>query len=200
MTLSELTQQVRVCKDCPLSKTRTHAVPGDGNPKAQIMFIGEGPGKNEDLQGLPFVGAAGKFLDQMLAGIGMKRADVYIANVVKCRPPENRDPEPSEKEACFKYLVQQVQLIAPKLIVFLGRHAMGQFLPPDLKISQVHGQPKVYWSVAGKESGKKQVYLPLYHPAAALYNGRMRQVLEDDFRQIPVILKKVDELLKEGKL
>lgn len=200
MTLEELNQAVKNCSKCPLHKGRTNAVPGTGNPQAEIMFIGEGPGKNEDLQGLPFVGAAGKFLDELLAEIKMERKDVFIANAVKCRPPENRDPEPAEKAACFPYLLEQIKLIQPKLICFLGRHSMGLFLPPDLKISEVHGQPKIYWSPEGEASGKKQVYLPLYHPAAALYNGGMREKLKDDFRRIPSILKKVDELLQQNKL
>ena len=199
MSLDNLIQEIKSCTKCSLCKERTNVVAGDGNPKADLMFIGEAPGKNEDLQGLPFVGAAGKFLEEMLAEIGMKRSDIYIANVVKCRPPENRDPLPEEKEACWPYLVEQVKIIQPKLIAFLGRHAMGMFLP-EMKISEVHGQPKIYWGIGGEASGKKQVYLPLYHPAAALYNGGMREKLKDDFRRIPSILKKVDELFAEGKL
>jgi uracil-DNA glycosylase family 4 len=156
----------------------TQLVFGDGNPDAEIVFIGEAPGKNEDEQGLPFVGAAGKFLEEMLNKIGMKRSDVYITNIVKYRPPENRDPYPDEKAAFLPFLRSQLEVIAPKLVVTLGRHSMDSLLP-GLQISKVHGQPKRY---------KGQVYLPLFHPAAALYNGGMRQTLIDDFARIPTIL------------
>ena len=154
---------------------------GVGNPEADILFIGEAPGKNEDLQGEPFVGAAGKFLNEMLEGIGLKRADIYITNIVKYRPPHNRDPLPEEKTAFLPFLQEQIAIIKPKLIVTLGRHSMDVLLP-GLKISQVHGEPKRY---------KGQVYLPLFHPAAALYNGGMRQTLIEDFSLIPAILKKL---------
>jgi uracil-DNA glycosylase len=200
VSLDNLIQEIKGCTKCSLCKGRINVVAGDGNPHAEIMFIGEGPGKNEDLQGLPFVGAAGKFLEEMLAEIGLKRSDIYITNVVKCRPPENRDPLPEEKQACWTYLIEQVKLIQPKLIAFLGRHAMGMFLPETLKISEVHGQAKIYWGIEGEKSGQKQVYLPLYHPAAALYNGGMRNKLKDDFRRIPSILKKIDTLRVEGKI
>src|SRR3989338_2730743 len=128
-TLIEIAEQVKVCTKCGLCKARAKAVPGSGNPNADVMFIGEGPGKNEDLQGEPFVGAAGKFLEELLACINMKRQDVFITNVVKCRPPGNRDPEPEEVATCYPYLEKQVALIKPKLIVLLGRHAMYRFLP-----------------------------------------------------------------------
>src|SRR6185437_13237611 len=137
----------------------------------------------EDEQGLPFVGAAGKFLNEMLEGIGMKRADIYITNIVKYRPPENRDPFPDEKGAFLPYLKEQISVIKPKMIVTLGRHSMEMLLPPGLKISDCHGQPKRY---------KGQVYMPLFHPAAALYNGGMRQTLIDDFSQIPRILAQIN--------
>ena len=158
---------------------------GDGNPDADVVFIGEAPGKNEDEQGRPFVGAAGKFLNEMLESIGMKREDVYITNIVKYRPPNNRDPEPEEKEAFWPYLVRQLDIIQPKLVVTLGRHSMEYFLP-GMKISTVHGEPK---RVTFGE--KKQVIMPLFHPAAALYNGGMRQALIDDFSQILTILEKI---------
>jgi len=164
-----------------LRKGATQLVFGDGNPEAQVVFIGEAPGKNEDEQGKPFVGAAGKFLNEMLAMIGLERKDIYITNIVKYRPPNNRDPLPDEKDAFLPYLQEQLDIIAPKLIVTLGRHSMDVLLP-GLKISQVHGQPKRY---------KDHVYLPLFHPAAALYNGGMRQTLIDDFALIPTILKKI---------
>lgn len=167
----------KVCED--LAKQATQLVFGDGNPNADIVFIGEAPGKNEDLQGLPFVGAAGKFLNEMLEMIGMKRGDVYITNIVKYRPPNNRDPFPDEKSAFLPYLQSQLEIIQPKVVATLGRHSMNCFLP-DLQISRVHGQPKRL---------KGQVYLPLFHPAAALYNGGMRQTLIDDFAKIPAILE-----------
>ncbi|MFA4931239.1 MAG: uracil-DNA glycosylase [Patescibacteria group bacterium] len=181
MSLSSISQQVKICTKCPLSKTRTNAVPGAGNPDSEIMFVGEGPGKNEDLQGLPFVGAAGKYLEQLLASINLTRDDVFITNIVKCRPPGNRDPLPEEVSTCAPYLVQQIALIKPKLIVTLGRHAMNFFLP-NLKISTAHGQPKRY---------QGQVYLPLYHPAAGLYRAATRVDIDRDFLKIPLILKKI---------
>ena len=170
-----------VCPD--LAKQATQLVFGDGNADAYIVFIGEAPGKNEDEQGLPFVGAAGKFLNEMLSMIGLKREEVYITNIVKYRPPNNRDPYPEEKQAFLPYLQQQLEVIAPKIVATLGRHSLNCFLP-ELSISQVHGQPKRY---------KGQVYLPLFHPAAALYNGAMRQTLIDDFALIPTILKKISK-------
>ena len=167
---------------CPhLRDSATQLVFAEGGPDAEVLFIGEAPGANEDKQGKPFVGAAGKFLNEMLAGIGLSREDVYITNIVKYRPPANRDPEPDEIKAFMPYLLAQIEIIQPKLIVFLGRHAMNVFLP-DLRISQVHGQPK-------RKNG--QVYLPLFHPAAALYNGGMRQTLIEDFNKIPAILKQI---------
>jgi uracil-DNA glycosylase family 4 len=248
--LDDIKASIVVDKVCPeLAKTATNLVFGDGNPDADIVFIGEAPGKNEDLQGLPFVGAAGKFLDEMLAGINLKRAQVYITNIVKYRPPDNRDPLPEEKAAFLPYLERQIETINPLAIVTLGRHSMTCFLP-DLQISQVHGQPKrikvkfgvdssgtqqnttyldevqgsaeqrneAYKKVrrmssAGDDavirqkdlpqdelvstSGKTATFviLPLYHPAAALYNGAMRQTLVDDFNRIPEILN----LIRQAK-
>jgi len=164
---------------CPeLAKGAKQLVFGDGNPDADVVFVGEAPGKNEDEQGLPFVGAAGRFLEEMLGMIGRKRSDVYITNIVKYRPADNRDPYSDEKAAFLPYLRSQLEVIKPKLVVTLGRHSMDSLLP-GLQISRVHGQPKRY---------KGQVYLPLFHPAAALYNGGMRQTLIDDFARIPLIL------------
>jgi uracil-DNA glycosylase len=164
---------------CPeLKKGATQLVFGDGDPDAELVFIGEAPGKNEDEQGLPFVGAAGRFLEEMLNGIGLKRSEVYITNIVKYRPPDNRDPYPDEKAAFLPYLRSQLEVIKPKLVVTLGRHSMDSLLP-GLKISKCHGQPKRY---------KGQVYLPMFHPAAALYNGAMRQTLIDDFARIPRVI------------
>lgn len=167
----------KVCLD--LAKQAHHMVFGDGNPDADIVFIGEAPGKNEDLKGLPFVGAAGTFLDEMLEMIGLRREDVYITNIVKYRPPGNRDPLPDEKAAFLPFLQAQLDIIQPTLVVTLGRHSLNCFLP-DLQISKVHGQPKRY---------KGRVYLPLFHPAAALYNGTMRQTLIDDFAKLPQVLE-----------
>ncbi|HSX06164.1 MAG TPA: uracil-DNA glycosylase [Candidatus Saccharimonadia bacterium] len=164
-----------------LRKGATQLVFGDGNAETDVVFIGEAPGKNEDEQGKPFVGAAGKFLNEMLEMIHLERKDIYITNIVKYRPPNNRDPLPDEKNAFLPYLQEQLAIIQPKLIVTLGRHSMDVLLP-GLKISQVHGSPKRY---------KEHVYLPLFHPAAALYNGGMRQTLIDDFALIPVILQKI---------
>jgi len=171
---------------CPeLASTATNLVFGDGNPGADIVFIGEAPGKNEDEQGLPFVGAAGKFLQEMLDTINLKREQVYITNIVKYRPPNNRDPLPEEKLAFLPYLERQLEVIKPLIVVTLGRHSMECFMP-GLQISKVHGQPKRL---------KGQVFLPLLRPAAALYNGSMRQTLVDDFASIPEILR----LIREGK-
>ena len=167
-------------KVCPeLAKDANHLVPGDGNPDADIVFIGEAPGRDEDLQGKPFVGAAGRLLNEMLESIGLARQDVYISNVVKYRPPGNRDPLPAEIKAFWPYLGKQLAVIKPKLIVTLGRHATNLFIP-GLSISQDHGQPKRKGS---------QVYLPLYHPAAALYQGSLKETLMADFAKIPQILK-----------
>jgi len=180
--LDYIKQKILDDKVCPeLAETATQLVFGDGNPEAELVFIGEAPGKNEDLQGIPFVGAAGKFLNEMLEMIGLKRSDIYITNIVKYRPPDNRDPYPDEKTDFMPYLESQLEVIQPKLTVTLGRHSLNCFLP-DLQISRVHGQPKRY---------KGTVYLPLFHPAAALYNGAMRQTLIDDFALIPAIIEKI---------
>ena len=168
---------------CALRVQATRAVPGDGSATAEIIFIGEAPGKNEDEQGKPFVGAAGKFLAEMLGDIGLKREDIYITNVVKYRPPENRDPLPEEIEACKQWLHEQIKLIDPKIIVTLGRHALEHFIPGG-KISAVHGQA---FRRAIDGIGTR-IFFALYHPAAALYNGGMRETLKKDFRKIPKVL------------
>ncbi len=187
MTITEeLINKINVCTKCSLHKGRTHAVPGEGSYNAEIMFIGEGPGRDEDLQGKPFVGASGKLLTELIKSIGLSRDDVFIANVVKCRPPENRDPLPEEIAACWPYLDQQVRIIKPLLIVTLGKHSMGRFLP-GLKISDVHGQPKRAKGIFNE----RQVYLPLYHPAVALYDPRKKDILFEDFKKIPLILKQI---------
>lgn len=164
-----------------LRETATQLVFGVGSAEADLMFVGEAPGKNEDLQGEPFVGAAGKFLNEMLRSIGLTRSDIYITNIVKYRPPDNRDPTPEEIAAFVPYLKQQIEVIRPKIVIFLGRHSMSVFLP-ELKISQAHGKPV-------RKGG--QVYLPLFHPAAALYNPGMRETLLQDFALIPAILAKI---------
>jgi len=158
---------------------------GDGNPDAEIVFIGEAPGKNEDLQGKPFVGAAGKFLNEMLAQAGMDRSDVYITNIVKYRPPNNRDPLPEEKAAFWPYLLKQLEIIQPKVVITLGRHSMEYFLP-GLKIGQIHGEPKRI-----QFGDHKIVIMPLFHPAAALYNGGLRQTLIDDFLKVPEVIRQL---------
>lgn len=171
---------------CELRKTATQAVFGNGNPYSEIVFIGEAPGKKEDELGVPFVGAAGKFLEELLTCIGMSRTDVYITNIVKYRPPNNRDPLPEEKEACNEWLINELKLIAPKLIIFLGRHSMTQFFPTE-KISETHGKLLIKNT---NELGR-QAFLPLYHPAAALYNGSMRETLIKDFKKIPKALQEI---------
>lgn len=173
--------------ECELKKTATRAVFGDGNADSQIVFIGEAPGKNEDEQGVSFVGAAGKFLAEMLAGIKMKREDIYITNIVKYRPPNNRDPLPEEKEACNEWLISELKIISPKLIVFLGRHSMTRFFPTE-KISEIHGK----LLIKNTEELGKQAFMPLYHPAAALYNGGMRETLIKDFKKIKLALEKLN--------
>lgn len=170
-----------VCLD--LAKSAKNLVMGDGNINADIVFIGEAPGKNEDETGIPFVGAAGKFLDEMLLGAGMKRSDVYITNIVKYRPPNNRDPKPEEKLAFWPYLVRQLNVISPQIVVTLGRHSMEYFLP-GLKISAVHGEPK---RISFDDTSI--VIVPLYHPAAALYNGGLRATLIEDFMKLSTIIK-----------
>ena len=181
--LEKIAAEIATCTKCKLHEQRTKTVPGVGNPDAEILFIGEGPGRDEDLQGEPFVGAAGKFLNEILASINLTRDDVFIANVVKCRPPENRDPEPEEVETCWDFLERQINLIEPKLIATLGRHSMNRFLP-GFKISSAHGQP------VRRKDGR--VFLPLYHPAAALYSPSQKTVHLADFAKIPTILEQIN--------
>ncbi len=174
-----------ICPD--LASQAMNLVMGDGDLNAEIVFIGEAPGKNEDEQGLPFVGAAGKFLNEMLSQAGMQRSDVYITNIVKYRPPNNRDPLPEEKKAFWPYLLKQLQIIQPKVVITLGRHSMEYFLP-DMKISQIHGQAKRI-----QFGDDKLIIVPLYHPAAALYNGSLRQTLIDDFLNVPKIIELMEK-------
>lgn len=173
------------CK-CKLRKTATQAVFGNGNPNSEIVFIGEAPGKKEDELGVPFVGAAGKFLEELLSYIGMSRTDVYITNIVKYRPPDNRDPLPEEKEDCNDWLINELKIISPKLIIFLGRHSMTRFFPTE-KISEVHGK----LLIKNTDELGRQAFMPLYHPAAALYNGSMREILIKDFKKIPKALQEI---------
>ena len=182
--LSQLRQEISKCQKCPLAKSRTRTVPGEGDPNAEIIFIGEAPGFNEDQQGVPFCGNAGKFLDELLASIDMKREDVFIANTLKCRPPENRDPQPIEKEACRSYLDQQIEIIAPKIIITLGRHSTETFLPGAGGITKLRA--KLF-----RRPGNRY-FFPLYHPAAALHNGSLRDTLIQDFNNIPEALKKIE--------
>jgi DNA polymerase len=182
--LSKLAEEVAVCNQCILSKSRTKAVPGEGPEHAQILFVGEGPGFHEDKQGRPFVGAAGQFLEELLAGIGLKREDVFITNVVKCRPPGNRDPMPEEIEACRSYLDRQIELINPRVIVTLGRYSMARWFP-NAKISAIHGQPR-------KIDGR--LIVPMFHPAAALHQPSLRKDVEADFRKLPEILAEFEHM------
>lgn len=190
MLLEQIKADIIKNNICPnLAETATNLVMGDGNINSDIVLIGEAPGKKEDETGLPFVGAAGKFLNEMLAGAEIDRSDVFITNIVKYRPPDNRDPSPEEKKAFWPYLVRQLDAIKPQIVVTLGRHSMEYFLP-NQKISQVHGQPK---RINFGET--KLVIVPLYHPAAALYNGGMRTTLIEDFKKLPKII----EILKKGE-
>ena len=177
--LQALHQQIHACQECALHRARTNAVPGEGAPNASLMFIGEGPGFNEDRQGRPFVGAAGQFLDELLHSIGLKREDVFITNMVKCRPPNNRDPFPGEISACSRHLDAQIQTTSPKVIVPLGRHALARWFPKD-SISKVRARPRVFDGIT---------IFPLYHPAAALHNGALRATIEADFAKLGSLLR-----------
>ncbi len=182
-SLEQVASEIRACTQCPLHTARTHVVPGEGPAHAQIMFIGEGPGFHEDQSGRPFVGAAGNFLVEMLALIGMRREDVFITNVVKCRPPGNRDPEQVEVDTCTRnYLFRQIELIDPKVIVTLGRYSMALWFPAA-RISHIHGKPR--------KVGKRLV-IPFYHPAAALHQQSLRETLIADFKRLPQFIAEVD--------
>jgi uracil-DNA glycosylase family 4 len=181
--LAAFEQAVSACTRCRLAEGRTQVVFGSGNPDADLMFVGEAPGFHEDQQGFPFVGQAGKLLEKLLEGIGLSRADVYIANVLKCRPPGNRDPQPDEIESCEPHLFRQLELIQPKLVATLGNFATKLLTGKPTGITRVHGQEQ--WTAVG---GSRVLLYPLYHPAAALYTPAMLEVLEDDFRRIPELL------------
>lgn len=177
-SLDEIARLVRQCSDCELGLGRKNAVPGEGSPNADLMIIGEGPGAQEDLLGRPFVGRAGQFLDELLAYIGLKREDVFIANMVKCRPPENRDPLPAEVSACNKYLERQIELLDPLLIVTLGRVSLTRFFP-GVSMTRARGQVR--------EKDGRFIY-PVMHPAAALYRQEVRPGIIEDFKAIPGVL------------
>ncbi len=181
-SLEKIAKEVSACEKCKLHATRKKAVPGDGPTEAKIMFIGEGPGFYENEQGKPFVGAAGKFLSELLASIGMKREEVFITNVVKCRPPQNRDPEPDELKACNSYLERQIALIKPKVIVTLGQYSMEKFFP-GAKISAIHGQAR---TIGGR------LVVAMFHPAAALHQPQYRSLIEQDFKKLPEYIAKAE--------
>ncbi len=183
-SLSDLYNEIKNCQDCDLAKHRSRVVPGEGPDQAKLLFIGEAPGWHEDQQGRPFVGPAGQFLEQLLASIGLKRDQVYIANVIKCRPPGNRDPLPGEIQACSKWLKQQIELISPKIIVTLGRYSMAKYFPNE-SIGKVHGKAKKLGNI---------IYYAMYHPAAALHQASLRTVIEADMLKIPQILVEADKL------
>ena len=182
--LETVASEVAACTDCKLHMSRKKAVPGEGPADTELMFIGEGPGFHENEQGRPFVGAAGQFLEELLAGIGLQRNQVFICNVVKCRPPGNRDPLPEEIQACSKYLDRQIRAINPKVIATLGRYSMAKFYPEG-RIGQMHGQARLM---------EGRVVMAMYHPAAALHQPSLRRVVEEDFARLPDILKHVEKL------
>lgn len=182
--LETLAAEVAECTRCLLHRGRTRSVPGEGPGDAGIMFIGEAPGFHEDQQGRPFVGAAGKFLEELLESIGLKREDVFITNVIKCRPPGNRDPLPEEIEACKPYLDRQIELLQPELVVTLGRFSMARAFP-RARISRIHGQPRKVGGV---------IYYPMYHPAAALHQPSLRRTVAEDMRRIPELIEQAAQI------
>ncbi len=176
--LTELYQEIANCRDCELAKYRTKVVPGEGREDAELLFIGEAPGWHEDQQGRPFVGPAGAFLNQLLASIGLSREQVYIANVIKCRPPQNRDPLPAEIQACCKWLDRQIEIIRPRMIITLGRYSLARYFPNE-NIGKIHGKARKVGDI---------IYYPMYHPAAAIHRGSLRRIIEADMLQIPRVL------------
>lgn len=187
--VEELYQEVRGCQRCVLAETRTHAVPGEGALDAEVLLIGEAPGMHEDRQGRPFVGQAGQFLDELIAAAGLTREQVYICNVLKCRPPGNRDPLPPEIAACNDYLERQIALIDPKVIVTLGRYSMSRFFPQQT-ISRIHGQAREI---------DNRVVVPMYHPAAALHQRNLRETILADFREIPALLERARDMRRASE-
>ena len=188
-SIPQVASEVIVCPQCELCRSRTHAVPGEGSHEARVMLIGEGPGWHEDQQGKPFVGASGKFLTELLTNAGLSREEVFITNVVKCRPPGNRDPLPDEIEACAPYLERQISVLDPDVIVTLGRFSMSRFFPGE-RISKIHGVPK--------EIGHRLV-VPMYHPAAALHQGALRATIQDDFNKLPKLLAERDRVREANR-
>jgi len=182
--LTEFYEEIANCERCILSQARKNTVPGEGPEDPEIMFIGEGPGFHEDQQGRPFVGSAGRFLEELLEDIGLRREEVYICNVIKCRPPGNRDPLPEEIDACKPYLDRQIELLSPRMIVTLGRFSMERYFP-GAKISHIHGQPRKVGGI---------IYYPMYHPAAALHQPKWRQVVKEDMSKIPQVLAEADRI------
>jgi DNA polymerase len=182
--LNDLNEEIKRCQECDLAKNRTRVVPGEGPDNATLLFIGEAPGWHEDQQGRPFVGPAGQFLEELLSTIGLKRDQVFIANVIKCRPYANRDPLPGEIQSCKKWLDRQIELIQPKVIVTLGRYSMARYFP-NQSISKIHGKAK-------KED--EITYYAMYHPAAALHQGSLRKIIEADMLKIPQLLTQADKL------
>jgi len=187
--LKALYDQIISCTRCGLSQGRTRAVPGEGPENAKVMFIGEAPGFHEDKSGRPFVGAAGRFLEELLADIDMTRDDVYIANVIKCRPPGNRAPIPREIEACQPYLDRQIEIIRPRMVITLGRFSMARYFP-GAKISSIHGRPK-------KIDGR--LYYPMYHPAAALHQPSLRATVVEDMQKIPQLIAEIDQIEESNR-
>jgi len=187
--LDQVSQRIASCQKCSLYKTATNPVPGNGSAEAEIFFIGEAPGFNEDQRGIPFCGAAGKLLDELLASIGLSRDKVFVGNMLKHRPPDNRDPLPEEMEACREYLDEQIKIIEPRAIVTLGRFSMAKFLP-YAKISQDHGVGKL-----ADYNGKRFIVIPMYHPAAALRAGAVDEQLRQDFRKIPAEIERLEKIL-----
>jgi uracil-DNA glycosylase family 4 len=186
-SLTELNAEIERCKICELGRHRTKVVPGEGPENARLLFIGEAPGWNEDQSGRPFVGAAGQYLDQLIGMIGYKRNQVYICNVIKCRPPENRDPMPGEIQACSRWLERQLDLIKPMVIVTLGRYSMAKYFPGE-SISKVHGRSKRIGNT---------IYFAMYHPAAALHQGNLRKVIEADMLKLPGVLAEAGKMEEE---
>ncbi len=180
--MAQVAAEIRVCTTCELCRTRTQAVPGEGPATARILLVGEGPGWHEDQQGKPFIGNSGKFLSELLASAGVSREEVFITNVVKCRPPSNRDPMPDEIAACAEFLDRQIAILDPEIVVTLGRFSMARWFPGE-RISRIHGQ--------AKRDGRRMI-VPMYHPAAALHQGALRPVIEEDFARLPKILGEVE--------
>ncbi len=186
--LAQLCEEIVACRDCELTKSRTKVVPGEGAEDADLLFIGEAPGWHEDQQGRPFVGPAGQFLDQLLASIGLRREEVYIANVIKCRPPQNREPLPVEIESCRKWLDRQIEIIQPQMIITLGRYSLARYFPNE-SIGKIHGKPRKLEGV---------IYYPMYHPAAALHQGSLRRTIETDMLKVPQILAQGKDLPQDA--